>query len=766
MSYTVNIVPGEKFTKKTWETIEKNQHNDHNRLVIGALMSYDKPFVKGISSLVSLPDSFYLHLYKSIILKEKSTIATPKPDKKNKISKSDIIKYTQSIKKINSIIDDIAKDIKNNKFNYYRYLKNEIIEVRLITLIYLLVFTKIEANEIDIIVQKFLKSVNEKYCDFIDRTKTKNISELSVSHLKEELEKFRKSNTFNGIHLAISNPKIFWKTSYDMCLPDPPIKCRKNQQETLDAIKSFIDKDNFLVVNKSPPGSGKSTLIVPIVKLYNNNNITYICAGQGKTGVIQFMQALYGASIPFANMYLDGKGNLAVDHNRLVKDKSKCKVYVGTPDSVTVALKNETLKNETRDEKFSGIVIVDEPTYGADIQNSPACDQLMKLIYNIPKSSRKLVLLSATLPSMSMLPSITENYTNIQEISGSDDSIQLTCDIVSSEGDRLMPHYMVTNKEIFKTVADKIKIDPLLSRFYSARNLIEMSEHFKIPISLDNADDFKPDKVKEKSILLLETLNAGPDIETPMKPQRYEFSESAYMTMVVTLEPTKYALNRFSSIIEDIKVRYGSAAKIYQNYMKLLKQNEKLVEIQKRQKKQDDQEREEGETIDLGFSNEFQINTKEYCLKHGIELSKYREYVNISLIQHTDEIDELQILLMAGVGVLSNESTSDSYKDQVMNLMTDGRLAYVITDHTGCYGVNMLVNTVQIEPDFASLASIQTIEQAGGRLCRVGLTYSGTLILPEFKIQEMFDNIKNPHQKTSIEAENMEIAYNKNKLKV
>ena len=188
--------------------------------------------------------------------------------------------------------------------------------------------------------------------------------------------------------LARTNPKIFWTTKYDNCLPDPPIKCRENQRCTLESIDKVKDnKKSFLIINRSPPGSGKSTLLVPIINLYNKGRPTYVCAGQGKTGVIQFMQALYSASIKFANIYIDSKKVLQTDYQFLA-NKSNCTVFIGTPDAITYALKLENLRDRDRDEKFSGWIIIDEPTYGADIIDSPACKQLMELINSIPTASK------------------------------------------------------------------------------------------------------------------------------------------------------------------------------------------------------------------------------------------------------------------------------------------------------------------------------------------------------------------------------------------
>jgi hypothetical protein len=242
-------------------------------------------------------------------------------------------------------------------------------------------------------------------------------------------------------------------------------------------------------------------------------------------------------------------------------------------------------------------------------------------------------------------------------------------------------------------------------------------------------------------------------------PKTHNSTDRKYMTMTVDIDPIKYALDTFSEYLVEIKAACTSANKLYTEYDKILKLQQKSLETAKKQKDTDEQE--EVSILKINFPNEFQINTAAYCSAKHLLASNYRESYPVENIPDSGMSDDIKLLLMAGVGILSDGVTCDIYKSQVMSQMASGQLAYVITDHTGCYGVNMLVNKVVITPAFAAVASTATIEQAGGRLCRVGLTYSGTLVLPENIIRRLYSNMT----QLSVEAQNMEQVFNELKLK-
>lgn len=91
----------------------------------------------------------------------------------------------------------------------------------------------------------------------------------------------------------------------------------------------------------------------------------------------------------------------------------------------------------------------------------------------------------------------------------------------------------------------------------------------------------------------------------------------------------------------------------------------------------------------------------------------------------------LKFLYLCGIAVFSNKIKDEAYVDVVYRSMTNGELAWIITDYSGCFGFNLKICAVVVSQEFADVVSISTIEQLVGRLCRMGKTYFGRCYIPE-----------------------------------
>jgi hypothetical protein len=87
--------------------------------------------------------------------------------------------------------------------------------------------------------------------------------------------------------------------------------------------------------------------------------------------------------------------------------------------------------------------------------------------------------------------------------------------------------------------------------------------------------------------------------------------------------------------------------------------------------------------------------------------------------------DIFYLLLFSGVGVYSpsNKSLSSNYYDLILNLASNGQLAFMLADDSICYGANYPFSNVIISDDIADVHSISTIFQLAGRAGRVGTSY-------------------------------------------
>jgi hypothetical protein len=116
----------------------------------------------------------------------------------------------------------------------------------------------------------------------------------------------------------------------------------------------------------------------------------------------------------------------------------------------------------------------------------------------------------------------------------------------------------------------------------------------------------------------------------------------------------------------------------------------------------------------------------------------------------------IQTLLLSGVGILSTRTVPCAkYATEVWSRASAGEFPIIITDHSACFGANLQLGSVIITEEFARVASTATLEQAGGRLCRVGLTYRGVLILPDAAADQLFADIRSGNA-AAVEAANME----------
>ena len=118
--------------------------------------------------------------------------------------------------------------------------------------------------------------------------------------------------------------------------------------------------------------------------------------------------------------------------------------------------------------------------------------------------------------------------------------------------------------------------------------------------------------------------------------------------------------------------------------------------------------------------------------------------------------EDLILLLYAGVGVYS-EKTDVSYRETVLNFISEGKLDFIVSDV--CYGMDYPIGCLFVTPDFSSSHSLSEIYQLMGRVGRGRMSYMGHIFIDN----DCASRILNPIDETStIELKNMEkVLYNK-----
>jgi hypothetical protein len=170
-------------------------------------------------------------------------------------------------------------------------------------------------------------------------------------------------------------------------------------------------------------------------------------------------------------------------------------------------------------------------------------------------------------------------------------------------------------------------------------------------------------------------------------------------------------------------------------------------------------------TID--FPKEYQVNTLSHWKKYGSHYSvtagNLRGPINIGTLPLSEfEADDwLVFLLFCGVGVYSPYQIKDQvYLREVLNLAEGGKLAFLISDSSICYGTNYPINRVFITKDFAETHSINTIFQLMGRAGRAGQSWKAEIFVDSSTALKIVEFVQNTNNRSGeLEAENINVTF-------
>lgn len=131
------------------------------------------------------------------------------------------------------------------------------------------------------------------------------------------------------------------------------------------------------------------------------------------------------------------------------------------------------------------------------------------------------------------------------------------------------------------------------------------------------------------------------------------------------------------------------------------------------------------------FPQDLQINTRIYFTKYfpevldNLDESLLRPMIN-QIPESLGVSDELMILLRAGIGVYSNHNKhlTPRYSEFVLDLASEGKLAFLVSDGSINYGANYHIGHVIVFDDLAKKHSIGTLFQLWGRAGRVGKSWT------------------------------------------
>ncbi len=170
----------------------------------------------------------------------------------------------------------------------------------------------------------------------------------------------------------------------------------------------------------------------------------------------------------------------------------------------------------------------------------------------------------------------------------------------------------------------------------------------------------------------------------------------------------------------------------------------------------------------LDFPREFQINTLAHWKKYGshyqVNAADLRPSLDITTIPvSTLEVEDwLAFLLFCGVGVYAPYQIKDPvYLREVLTLAEAGKLAFLVSDSSICYGTNYPINRVFITKEFSEIHSINTLFQLMGRAGRAGQSWKAEIYFDKSIALKLIDFVQNPADNSGeIEAKNMSDTFN------
>lgn len=253
--------------------------------------------------------------------------------------------------------------------------------------------------------------------------------------------------------------------------------------------------------------------------------------------------------------------------------------------------------------------------------------------------------------------------------------------------------------------------------------------------------------------------------------------------LIATHKPIEFAQQMGKTLLDGFS-SLNSMIKKYETEMKVYQQTIEKIEKTKPSQDVKDPEAHKSKLIDKEVVPEFpfpdwaQINTMEHIKKFSdvpidvIEKSAIRNCLSVDDININELLvpDWCLLLLYSGVGIyLPNcNFLTQQYNSTVLSLAEQGKLAYLISDDSINYGINIPINHVVIEDNFITLNnpikfhSINTIFQLAGRAGRVGKSWVAYLHLGNDGINRILNYIHGRSDGGNfVEAINMEKAVDK-----
>ena len=762
--------------------------------------------VVNTSNLITIGEYNYLKIRESIkeyvslppTTHQAPTTATV-PSKEGKACKGSNKGVKTVTKKVQMILDNCHNTIKSKIEQLINILKEDIydkmyediminfniIEIRVIVLMKLLEYYTSNCYEGDLVSEREeiliaskkilhnLKKNSSVTSDFFKKICTVieiSLPEQLIKDLEYKINELSRVFNVKLVDIANKRPKLIFDTKYDITIPEMKLRPFESQIELMSAVKNNID-NGFLLLYKTLPGLGKTTMILSICKFIkkmgNNKKVIFCCSDILESVRVQVLRIMYNFGIKF------GIGNGNSDNSYKITNSWNCKNDDERELIVCDYLSTYLILKENKNDY---VLFFDEPTILTDsLKNVSILELLSKILYYLPKYT---ILSSATLPQQDEIQQIITHhrnkYINCSICEVVSNKTLVGCIIKDFNGQILSPHSYCKSKNDLQLLLGKIKKIPLLGKFYTLPYLMNLNEFLKKyneHIDLDTIESFDQESIFECTLQLLTTIASSDKdifndfmqikavdiIEDALDKERLDkdynkivftklITTHAFKYMgcclVATKNPLEFVRTNFYPIVQKLKEKFNikNINNVYEKYKKDTKNIKEMIDnIHLKYTSESVQEEKINDLLKnrpcINFPSSIQVNSTDHVKGFAKYVKNYdKSLVKNSIMPESIDItnfnidDDLKFLLYMGVGIYSQHLDRD-YCNQVLELLSDRQLAFIISDDSFCYGANYQISNVIINDDLCDDHSINTILQLIGRTSRIGKSWAGKVYL-------------------------------------
>lgn len=624
-----------------------------------------------------------------------------------------------------------------------------------------------------------------------------SISSTLITDLEKAIKEKKKID-FDVIKIYNSYPELMIFTEYDKYI-SRSVNLRAHQIMLIDEYaKNYNNK--LACIYTAPIGSGKTTSIyglISVLKAMNslnkNTDDSIIFACKNRSVILQVAQICFVMGVEFGIGYSNKSspsGYSISIHDRMSKKEFPLMI-IAEPDVAYKILTDKSIKSVA--ERFT--LFHDESTIGAEDAQSKELIDNMRLLTVCPN---KTIISSGTFPELSALPVLDNLFKarNMRVVKITSTDVPITCDIYDFNGLHITPLVACQTSSDIKTLLARIETSASLSKMLSLQtgyNLWKKLSENKIDVGVYNFNTFfgDVDNFNTRSVVsyvkslinILEKANdqiiasvcsslseLGQSIKIDSQTLGAFKSSALFygVTLIVNEEPLKFAQNTFNTNINTVKaylakLNISDISALLSKYEKFKISQDKQISLM------DEKNR------DYSLSSVTNYVKNSLHIPNSVHLGSNFSKDTIlepSYEYLTESIDDnLLFLLMVGVGVVfSLENLGESarksmrtYRDVVLNMASNRKLAYIVSDKSISYGANYPIDNVVI--DYSTDLSIQTVFQTIGRAGRIGKSWRAKAYLASKTAEQLKSFIRTDKDQTEIQNINTALSSLEKELK-